>query len=83
MGFAISALSMFNGSFFAVDAKGYFCYGPYAAWVEYIDVANFVLILGIAVYHRQRMSTKSFLMFFAYGMLHLGGMLMVDIWCQI
>ena len=80
MGFAISALSMFNGSFFAVDAKGYFCYGPYATWVEYIDVANFVLILGIAVYHRQRMSTKSFLMFFAYGMLHLGGMLMVDIW---
>ena len=80
IGFTLSALSMFNGAFFAVDANGYFCYGPYADWAEYIDLANFVLVLGIAIYHRQRMSTKGFVMFFAYGMLHLVGMLMVDIW---
>ena len=80
LGFVFSAMSMFNGAFFTVDINGYFSNGPYAAWVEYMDIANFVLMLGIAVYHRQRMSSKGYRMLLAYSMLHLGGMLMVDIW---
>lgn len=80
LGFALSLVSIFNGIFFYVDTNGYFCYGPYADWVEYIDFANFAIILGVTIYNYKIISSKGFAMLTIYSVLHLGGMLMVDIW---
>ncbi|MGM9529390.1 MAG: sensor histidine kinase [Phascolarctobacterium sp.] len=80
LGFVLSGASMFNGIFFDVDTKGYFVYGPYAAWIEYIDYANFAIIFGVALYNRKIISVKGFAMISIYSLLHLGGMLMVDVW---
>ena len=80
LGFVLSGISIFNGIFFDVDTKGYFGYGPYADWVEYIDYANFAIIFGVAFYNRKVISGKGFAMISIYSILHLVGMLMVDVW---
>ena len=80
VGFVLVALSVVNGVFFNVNELGYFVYGPYAQWVNYIDIINFTAIIVLVLYYRKLMTLRGFMMLIIYCGLHLGAILLENIW---
>lgn len=83
VGFALVVVSFFNGIFFDVNAAGYFIDGPYAHWVGYFDIINFVVMVLFVFYYRQLLTLKGFGMLLIYCGLHLGAILLEDIWYPV
>lgn len=83
VGFLLVGASVFNGIFFTVDASGYFANGPYAEIVSYIDFINFIIMLGMALFYRKLLTIRGFSMLLVYCALHLGALLLENIWYPI
>ena len=83
VGFALVVVSFFNGIFFDVNAAGYFIDGPYAHWVGYFDIINFVVMVLFVFYYRQLVTLRGFGMLLIYCGLHLGAILLEDIWYPV
>lgn len=83
VGFALVVVSFFNGIFFDVNAAGYFIDGPYAHWVSYFDIINFAVIVLFVFYYRQLLTLRGFGMLLIYCGLHLGAILLEDIWYPV
>ncbi|MGM9520299.1 MAG: hypothetical protein ACI3WS_06450, partial [Phascolarctobacterium sp.] len=83
VGFALIVVSFFNGIFFDVNAAGYFIDGPYAHWVSYLDITNFAVIVLFVFYYRQLLTLRGFGMLLIYCGLHLGAILLEDIWYPV
>ncbi|MGM9569275.1 MAG: sensor histidine kinase [Phascolarctobacterium sp.] len=83
VGFTLVIVSVFNGIFFDVNAAGYFIDGPYANWVSYFDIINFAVIVLFVFYYRQLLTIRGFVMLLIYCGLHLGTILLENIWYPI